>query len=64
MDALVLSRVQFALTAMFHYIYPPLTIGMGVILFIMATLRLKRREPVYDEMLRFWVHIFGINFAV
>ncbi len=64
MNALVLSRVQFALTAMFHYIYPPLTIGMGVILFIMATLRLKRKEPVYDEMLRFWVHLFGINFAV
>jgi len=64
MDALVLARVQFALTAMFHYIYPPLTIGMGVIIFIMATLRLKRKEPVYEEMLRFWVHLFGINFAV
>ncbi len=64
MDALVLSRIQFALTAMFHYIYPPLTIGMGVIIFIMATLRLKRKEPVYDQMLRFWVHLFGINFTI
>lgn len=64
MDALVLSRVQFALTAMFHYLYPPLTIGMAALILIIATIRLRRTEPVWDRMLRFWVHLFGINFAV
>jgi len=64
MDALVLSRIQFALTAMFHYLYPPLTIGMAALLLILATIRLRRSEPVWDRALRFWVHLFGINFAV
>jgi cytochrome bd ubiquinol oxidase subunit I len=64
MSALLLARIQFAVTVMFHYIFPQLTIGLSAILVIMATLRLKRSDPVYDRMLKFWVHLFAINFAV
>ena len=64
MDALTLSRIQFGLTVGFHYIFPPLTIGLAAILVVLAWMRLKREEPVYDQLMRFWVRIFAINFAV
>jgi cytochrome d ubiquinol oxidase subunit I len=64
MDALMLSRVQFGLTAGFHYLFPPLTIGLAAILVVLGWMRLNREEPVYDQLMRFWVKIFAINFAV
>ena len=64
MDALMLSRIQFGLTAGFHYIFPPLTIGLAGILVVLGWLRLRRDEPVYDQMMRFWVKLFAINFAL
>ncbi|HEX7599807.1 MAG TPA: cytochrome ubiquinol oxidase subunit I, partial [Polyangia bacterium] len=63
MSALTLARVQFALTIMVHYLYPVLTMGLGAMLAIMATLRLRRPDEVYERMLRFWTHIFGVVFA-
>ena len=63
MSALTLARVQFALTIMVHYLYPMLTMGLGVMLAIMATLRLRRPDEVWERMLRFWTHIFGVVFA-
>jgi cytochrome d ubiquinol oxidase subunit I len=63
MSALTLARAQFALTVMVHYLYPVLTMGLGVVLVIVATLRLRRPDQVYDRMLRFWTHIFGVVFA-
>ncbi|MBI1977798.1 MAG: cytochrome ubiquinol oxidase subunit I [Candidatus Omnitrophica bacterium] len=64
MDTLTLSRIQFALTSMFHYIYPPLSIGLGVILVFMEGMYLKTKKPVYEQMTRFWVKIFGLTFAI
>ena len=64
MDALMLSRIQFGLTAGFHYIFPPLTIGLAGILVALGWMRLRRDEPVYDQMMRFWVKLFAINFAI
>jgi len=63
MSALTLARAQFALTVMVHYLYPVLTMGLGVVLVIVASLRMRRPDEVYDRMLRFWSHIFGVVFA-
>jgi len=57
MDALLLSRIQFAVTIGFHYIYPPLSIGLGIILVVIEGLYLKTRDPHYLNMARFWVRV-------
>jgi cytochrome d ubiquinol oxidase subunit I len=59
----MLSRLQFAITIGFHYLYPPLSIGLGLILVVMEGLYLKTRNPLYHQMTRFWVRIFGLIFA-
>ena len=64
MDVLLLSRVQFALTVAFHYIYPPLSIGLGLLLVLMEGMYLKTGNPLYQRMTRFWVKIFGLIFAI
>lgn len=64
MDLLILSRIQFALTVMFHYIYPPLSIGLGMIIVIMETAYILTKNPLYHKMTKFWVKIFGLNFAI
>jgi cytochrome d ubiquinol oxidase subunit I len=64
MDPILLSRIQFGLTVSFHYIYPPLSIGLGVILVLMEALYLKTRVPLFQQMTRFWVRIFGLCFAL
>ncbi len=64
MDALLLGRIQFAWTIAFHYIFPPLTIGLGLILVIMEGMYLKTKKPLYHAMTRFWVRIFGLIFAI
>jgi cytochrome d ubiquinol oxidase subunit I len=63
-DALTLSRVQFALTIMFHYLFPPLSIGLGTILVIMEGMYHKTGNLIYEAMARFWTRVFAINFAV
>jgi len=64
MDVVLLSRIQFALTIMFHYLFPPLTIGMGVVLVYLEGMYLKTREPIYETAARFWTKIFALNFAI
>ena len=64
MDILTLSRIQFALTISFHYIYPPLSIGLGVMLVIMEGLWLKTHNSVYHQMARFWTKVFALTFAI
>lgn len=64
MDVLLLSRIQFAFTIAFHYIYPPLSIGLGIALVIMEGLWLWTRQKVYHEMARFWTKIFALTFAL
>ena len=63
MSALTLARAQFALTVMVHYLYPVLTMGLAVVLVIVASLRLRRPDETYHRMARFWTHIFGVVFA-
>jgi cytochrome d ubiquinol oxidase subunit I len=64
MDVLLLSRIQFALTSAFHYLYPPLSIGLGLLLVIMEALWLKSRDPLYHQMARFWTRVFALTFAI
>jgi len=64
MDTLFLSRLQFALTISFHYIYPPLSIGLGVFLVAVEGMWLKTRNPIYHQMARFWTRIFALTFAI
>ena len=64
LDVLTLSRLQFALTIMFHYLFPPLTIGLGVLMVVMEGLYLRTGQAVYETMARFWTRIFAVNFAM
>jgi cytochrome d ubiquinol oxidase subunit I len=59
-----LARLQFALTIGFHYIYPPLSIGLGVIMVIMEGIYLKTKNPLYEKMTKFWVKVFALTFAI
>jgi cytochrome d ubiquinol oxidase subunit I len=64
MDVLTLSRLQFAATISFHYIYPPLSIGLGVLLVVMEGTWLKTKNPLYHQMARFWTKVFALTFAI
>jgi len=59
-----LARLQFAFTIAFHYIYPPLSIGLGVIIVLIEALWLKTRDPLYLQMSKFWVKVFALTFAI
>jgi cytochrome d ubiquinol oxidase subunit I len=64
MDVEILARLQFAFTIAFHYIYPPLSIGLGVILVMMEGMYLKTKNPLYEQMTKFWVKVFALTFAI
>lgn len=58
------SRAQFALTAMYHWIFVPLTLGLAVVMGIMETLYYKTGNEFWKKTAKFWMKLFGINFAV
>lgn len=64
MDVVLLSRIQFALTSGFHYIYPPLSIGIGLMLVIFEGIYLKTGNLLYKKITKFWVKIFSLTFAL
>jgi cytochrome d ubiquinol oxidase subunit I len=64
MDVEILARIQFAFTIAFHYIYPPLSIGIGLIMVIMEGLYLKTGNKEYEVLTRFWLKIFAITFGI
>jgi len=59
-----LSRFQFAMTAMYHFIFVPLTLGLAFILAIMETTYVISGKEIYKDMTKFWGKLFGINFAL
>lgn len=63
-DIVELSRIQFALTAMYHFLFVPLTLGLSFLLAIMETVYVLSGKPVYKDMVKFWGKLFGINFAL
>lgn len=58
------SRAQFALTAMYHWLFVPLTLGLGVIMSIMETLYVKTGNEAWKKATKFWMTLFGVNFAI
>ncbi|MDP4262445.1 MAG: cytochrome ubiquinol oxidase subunit I [Bacteroidota bacterium] len=64
MDAEVLARIQFAFTIAFHYIYPPLSIGLGLLLVVFEGMYLKTGNKLYEEITRFWIKIFALIFGI
>jgi cytochrome bd ubiquinol oxidase subunit I len=64
-DAVVdLSRLQFALTAYYHFLFVPLTLGLSVLLGVMESVYVMTRRPIWKELTQFWGLLFGINFAM
>jgi cytochrome d ubiquinol oxidase subunit I len=63
-SALTVARLQFAFTITYHYLFPQLTMGLALLIVILKTMALRRREPRYDHAARFWAKIFAINFAM
>ncbi len=64
MSTELLARLQFAFTISFHYIYPPLSIGLGLLLVAIEALWIKTRNPLYHQMARFWTKVFALTFAI
>jgi cytochrome d ubiquinol oxidase subunit I len=58
------SRAQFALTAMYHWIFVPLTLGLGFIIAIMETIYVKTNNEFWKKTTKFWMGLFAINFAI
>lgn len=64
MDPLILARLQFALTTVYHFFFVPLTLGLSVIIAIMETLYVRTGQDSYKRMTQFWGKLFAINFAM
>ncbi|MEY3538919.1 MAG: hypothetical protein RL188_336 [Bacteroidota bacterium] len=64
METEILARIQFAFTVAFHYIYPPLSIGLGLILVIMEGMYLKTGLQHYKQMTQFWIKVFALIFGI
>ncbi len=64
LDVVGLSRLQFALTALYHFLFVPLTLGLSMLVAIMETVYVMTNRPVWRQMTKFWGVLFGINFAI
>ncbi len=64
MDIEILSRLQFAFTISFHYIYPPLSIGLGVALVVFEGMYLRTKDKHYEQLTKFWIRIFALIFGI
>ena len=64
METEILARVQFALTIAFHYIYPPLSIGLGLLMVAFKGIYLRTGKKEYDTLARFWTRIFSLTFGL
>lgn len=64
MDIVELSRLQFAVTALYHFIFIPLTLGLSILLGIMETVYVMTGKSIWRDMVKFWGVLFGINFAM
>jgi cytochrome bd ubiquinol oxidase subunit I len=64
MDLVLLARIQFAATTIFHFFFVPLSIGLAFMVAVMETLYVVKKDEFYKKMAKFWGHLFLINFAV
>jgi cytochrome bd ubiquinol oxidase subunit I len=63
-DPILWHRLQFAFTITYHYLFPQLTMGLALLIVVLKTIALRSGDSRYDDAARFWIRIFGINFAV
>ncbi len=64
MDPELLSRLQFALTASFHFIYPPISMGLGLLLVIIGIIYVRTKDPKWRQLSFFWIKVYGLVFAM
>jgi len=64
MTELVLDRIQFAFTIMYHYLFPQLTMGLALLIVALKTVALRSKDERYDQAARFWSRIFAVNFLI
>ncbi|CAZ98150.1 cytochrome ubiquinol oxidase subunit I [Zobellia galactanivorans] len=64
MDVEILSRIQFAFTIAFHYIYPPLSIGIGLVMVVFESLYMRTKNQEYHTLAKFWTKIFALTFGI
>ena len=63
-DALTVSRLQFAFTVTYHYLFPMLTMGLALLVFVLKSLYLRNRDELYNVAARFWGKIFAVTFVM
>ena len=64
MDVEILARIQFAFTVAFHYIYPPLSIGLGLLMVIFESAYIRKKNEDYHKLAKFWTKIFALTFGI
>jgi cytochrome d ubiquinol oxidase subunit I len=64
LDVVQLSRMQFGITALYHFLFVPLTLGLSILLAIMESVYVMTGRPIWRDMVKFWGLLFGINFAM
>ncbi|MBR4809987.1 MAG: cytochrome ubiquinol oxidase subunit I [Bacteroidales bacterium] len=64
MDVVIWSRIQFAMTAAYHWLFVPLTLGLALVMAVMETLYLVKKDDFWKKTARFWMKLFAVNFAV
>src|SRR5258707_14372534 len=64
LDVVALSRLQFALTALYHFLFVPLTLGLSMLLAVMESVYVMTGREIWKQMTKFWGVLFGINFAM
>ena len=64
MDPLILARLQFAITTVYHFFFVPLTLGLSILVALMETFYVRTGQEVYKRMTKFWGKLFLINFAM
>src|SRR5512137_1274333 len=64
MDVLLLARLQFGITTVYHFFFVPLTLGLSILVAIMQTVYFRTGDPMWKKMTQFWGKLFLINFAM
>ncbi len=64
MDAMLLHRIHFAFTIVYHYLFPQLTMGLALLIVVLKTIAIRHNDELYNQAARFWAKIFAINFLL
>src|ERR687893_2840621 len=63
-DALTVSRMQFAFTVTYHYLFPMFTMGLALLIFVLKSIYMRNRDELYNTAARFWGKIFAVTFVM